>query len=513
MTAAAADATGRPAPTTLAQIPARMWLVLLMVQLCSILFGMTITVANVVLPQIKGTLSATQDQIALVVTFNLVATAVATPLTGWLAARLGWRNLMVGSVAGFTGFSLLCGFAGSVETLVLYRTGQGAFGAPIMPMGQAILLATFPRALHPTVIMMWGIGGVLGPTLGPLLGGAISEAYGWRGAFFMVVPAGILATFIAWIALERHQERGFTRFACTGFLALAALISAAQLMLDRGLRLGWFESTEILVEATIVLVALWVFVVHSATARRPFLDPRMLLDRNFSVGLVIVLVMGALSFTLMVLFPAMLSELRGYPDDVIGMLLAGRGLGNWISFAIVVPFTKWDARLALAVGLLAQALSGWWMASLDINLTDFDIFWSNVLQGFGFGLAYTPMTVLTFATLNPAYTTDGTAVYHLLRNFGSSLFISVSLTLVVHSTATNQANLTALLTPFNEALSYPALLGAWDPENAIGLMAIAGEVRRQAAMIGYLNAFQLFALISALAIPFVWLFRVPGRRG
>ena len=195
MSSPAASFTARlPAfPVTLFSIGPRHWLILLTVQLSTLLFGMTITLANVVLPQIRGTLSATQDEIAWVITLNLVATAVATPMTGWLASRLGWRNLMFFGVLGFTLCSLMCGIADSLETLVLYRIGQGLFGAPIMPMGQAIVLATFPRQLHATVMVIWGAGSVMGPVFGPILGSMIAEAYNWRYAFFMIVPPGLVA--------------------------------------------------------------------------------------------------------------------------------------------------------------------------------------------------------------------------------------------------------------------------------------------------------------------------------
>ncbi len=219
----------------------KQWLTLLMVQLSNMLFGMTITVANLVLPQVRGTLSATQDEIAWVITLNLVATAVATPMTGWLSGRFGWRNLMFGTVLGFTVSSFLCGIANSLETLILARVAQGLFGAPIMPLGQAILLATFPPHLHAFAIVMWGVGAVFGPVVGPIVGAVATEAYNWRAAFFMIVPPGICALTCIWFALAGHTGRTQVRFDWTGFLALSAAVVAAQLIFDRGQRLDWFE--------------------------------------------------------------------------------------------------------------------------------------------------------------------------------------------------------------------------------------------------------------------------------
>ena len=502
------DATARGG---LFSISARQWLILLMVQMSTLLFGMTITLANVVLPQIKGSMSATQDQIAWVVTFNLVATAVGTPMTGWLAARLGWRNLMFFAVFGFTVFSFLCGVAGSLESLVLYRVGQGLFGAPIMPMGQGILLATFPRHMHAMVMMIWGIGGVLGPVTGPVFGSMISEAYNWRAAFFMIVPPGLAATTCIWFALSRHTERADARLDWTGFVALSLALAAAQLIIDRGQRLDWFASTEIQIELVVMVVGFWIFAVHCLTTPKPFLNPRLLLDRNFTIGLFVAFVMGMLSFTPMVLFPGLLHDLRGYPDSLIGALLAGRGIGNWLSFLIIVPFTRRNPRLALACGLSAQAVAGWAMAQLDINLTNSDVFWTNLVQGFGFGLAFTPMSVLAFATLPTQRITEGMALFHLVRNFGSSIFISLSIVLLVRSTAINYSVLSEYVTPFNKTLTYPDIVGQWSTGSHSALLALAGEIQRQAAMIGYINAFYLFAFTAAAAVPLAWLMRDPPR--
>jgi DHA2 family multidrug resistance protein len=362
-------------------------------------------------------------------------------------------------------------------------------------------------------MMIWGIGGVIGPVTGPYLGSMVSEAYNWRWAFFMIVPPGMLATAAVWIALERHDERAERRFDWTGFLALAVAIASAQLVLDRGQRLDWFESFEIRVAIGLSVLAFWIFLVHTMTASEPFFNPRLLLDRNYTVGLLIAAVMGMLMFTPMVLFPGLLHDLKGYPDDLIGTLLVGRGFGNWLSFLVVVQFSRHNPRLGLALGLLAQALSGFWMAQLDINMTNADVFWSNLLQGFGFGLAFTPMSVLAFATLSPKLLTEGMAFFHLVRNFGSSLFISLSVVLLIRSTQTSYAGMSEFISHFNKVLAMPGVLGTWSLETPRGLAALAGEMQRQAAMIGYINAFYLFAITATAAVPLAYLMRdIPRSR-
>jgi DHA2 family multidrug resistance protein len=490
-------------------IGARQWMILLTVQLSTLLFGMTITLANVVLPQIRGSLSATQDEIAWVITLNLVATAVATPTTGWLASRVGWRNLMFFSVLGFTVSSFLCGIADSLDTLILARVGQGLFGATIMPMGQGIVLATFPRHLHTAVMVIWGAGSVMGPVFGPIFGSMMAEAYNWRAAFFMIVPPGIIAMVCIWFSLAAYRERTRTQLDWTGFLALSLAITGLQLMIDRGQRLDWFESPEICLEAATAAIAFWIFAAHSMTATKPFLDPRLLLDRNFSIGLLIAFFMGMLAFTSLVLFPSMLHDLRDYPDSTIGLLLAARGTGNWVAFLVVVPFSRRFPRLSVAVGLFAQASAAWSMSQFDINVGSFDVFWTNALQGFGFGLAYTPMTVLAFATLPAHQITEASGVFTLVRNFGSSLYISVTVVLLVRSTATNYSRLTEFISPYNKALAFPGLPAAWNLDTTTGLMRLATEIQHQALMIGYINSFYLLAVTAAAGVPLVWLMRAP----
>jgi DHA2 family multidrug resistance protein len=488
-------------------ISGRQWLILLMVQLSNLLFGMTITLANLVLPQVRGTLSATQDEISWVITLNLVATAIATPMTGWLSSRLGWRNTMFFTVLGFTISSFLCGIANSLETLILARVAQGLFGAPIMPMGQAILLGTFPRHLHATAIMMWGVGAVFGPVFGPILGSIATEAYNWRAAFFMIVPPGICALVCIWFALAEHSRPSPVDFDWIGFLALSTAIVSAQLIFDRGQRLDWFDSREITVLALVGALAFWVFVAHCLTAKHPFLNPRLLLDRNFAVGTLIAFVMGMLSFTALTLFPSLLHDLRGYPDSVIGTLIAARGLGNWMAFLFIVQLTRIAPRFAIGAGLAIQAIAGFWMAQLDINLTEFDVFWTNFLLGLGQSVAFTPMTVMAFTTLPQNQITEGAAVFTLMRNFGSSLFISLSILVLVRSTTVNYARMTEYITPYNEVRTFPGLPEAWNPETATGLMRLSGEIQRQAAMIGYVNAFYLLAFTAAASVPLACLLR------
>jgi len=493
-------------------IASHRWLVLILAQVTVLTFGMAVTATNVVLPQVRGALSITQDQAAWIVTVFLVGAAVGTPLTGWLAGRLGWRRFMVTTLIGFTVSSLVCGLAGSLEVLLIARVAQGLFSSPLMPLGQGMLLATFPRHMHPLVLMLWGVGATMGPILGPVLGALIAESLNWRWAFLMLVPIGALTTLLALFALGDQEQGTSGRFGTIGFISLAVCMSSAQLMMDRGHRLDWFDSFEIVVEATLVVACACIFIAHTAYARTPFLNRRLFRDWNFNVGTVLALIMGALSFTTIVLFPSLLQDLRGYPDVKVGYLIAGRGLGNLFSFTVAVQLMRYNIRLAFAIGMLLQLWAAWHMTLLNINMTDFDVFWTNMVQGFGFGIAYLPMIGMSFSTLPTNLVVQGSAVFNLMRNFGSSLFISVSILVLVRSTAENYAGLSAAISPMNETLRNPELVGNYGFDTAKDLAVLSAEIGRQATMGGYLNAFILFALAAAIGLPFVLLFRGAKRK-
>lgn len=479
-------------------------LILFTLTMVTMLYAMTVTIANVALPQMQGSLSATQDQIAWVVTFNIVATAVVTPMSGWLSAHMGRRPLMLWAVIGFAIASLLCGTATSVEELVFYRILQGACGAPLVPLSQAILLDTYPREQHGPATAIFGVGVILGPIIAPTLGGYLSDAYSWRWVFFMIVPFALVSLLGVWAFISEHRI-GRSRLDWTGFLALSVAVASLQLMLDRGERNDWFDSPEIVIEAGLTLGAFYVFVMHSFTAERPFFDPRLLRNRNFAVGLVIALVFGMLNFTPITLLPTLLQNLRGYPDSVIGLVLSARGVGTFLGFAFMIVASRLDPRYPLAVGLVLQAYAGWAMAQFDINLTTWGVLWTTAIQGLGVGLMWVPLSMIALSTLQPEQRADGTAFFHLLRNIGSSIFISLSIALVIRTTKVNYAGMVEQVSPFNENLRLPWVTGAWSTESTPALMALGKEALRQATMIGYLNSFLAFAATALVALPLVFL--------
>lgn len=488
--------------------PLRRFMILFVIIIATTLYGTTILVVSTILPQMRGTFSATADEISWVMTFNILATAIMTPMSGWLAARFGTRNVMVACLAGFTISTFMCGYATSLEGIVFWRIMQGACGAPTTPLAQSIMMAVFPRRQHSMVLGIFGFGVVVGPIVGPPLGGHMAEIMTWRWAFYALVPVGMIATAGLWLALLPDDEkRRKVRLDWTGFIALSIAIGCMQLILSRGQRLDWYDSTEIIVETLIGVIAFWIFAAHSLTTKAPFLNPAHLLNRNYSLGILIVTIYGMLNFTPMVLLPPLLREYAGFPDAVIGFIIAGRGLGGCIGFLIAGFSSRIDPRVSMTIGFGMLFTAGIWLMHIDLNVTVASLVANAFLQGLAIGACWVPLTLLTFANVKAEDMPETTAVYHLLRNLGSSFFISVCVAEIVRSTSTNYARMVEMVNPFNKMLTLPGVVGRWDIETVAGLARVGSEINRQSAMIGYLNAFGMFTAACACALPLILMMR------
>ena len=502
----ASEATATPNATATNRL-----MILITVSLCTMLYALTLTIVNVVLPQLQGALSATPDQVSWVITLNVVATAVATPMTGWLVARFGQRQVLIWSVAGFSFFSLLCATPTTLPPLLLYRIGQGAMGAPLVPLAQAIIVAAYPPAQRAMAQGVFGMSVVIGPAIAPMLGGYLAEEYGWRWIFLLILPLCVIALLGVLAFIRDGGRQAGTRLDWTGFILLSMAVSGLQFVMDRGQRLDWFESNLIILLAIVIGLAFYLYVVHTVTADKPFISPALFLDRNFSAGLFLVFVYGMLNMTPLVLLPPLLHNLLGFPDSLIGTLLGTRGAGMVLGFLAASRMGRLDPRIGIVLGLGLIGFSGWRTAGFDFNVTAFEVGWIGALQGLGCGIMWVPLSLVTFATLPDRLLPDASAIFHLLRNFGSSLFISLSVLAVVRSGSVAYAEIAETVNPFNEAFAFASIRGMWSIESLGGLGALAGEIGRQASLIGYTNAFLMYALACVAALPLMLFIKIKPR--
>ncbi len=488
------------------------------VMLATIMQALDTTIANVALPHMQGTMGATYEQIAWVLTSYIVAAAICMPLTGFVAARFGRRRLFLWSVVGFTITSMLCGAAQNLEQIVLFRLLQGVFGASLVPLSQAVLLDAYPREQHGSAMALWGLGVMVGPILGPTLGGWLTEYYDWRWVFYINLPFGILA----WLGItayvhETPLQHG-RRFDWFGFAMLSLAIGAFQMMLDRGHTLDWFASTEIAVEAILAGAGLYLFVAHMLTHDHPFLEPQLFRDRNFVVGLLFIFVVGMILLTTMTLLPPFLQNLLGYPVVDVGVLLAPRGVGTMAAMLFVGRLSgRVAVRWQLLAGLALTALSQWEMTRFNLDIDGWDIVRTGIVQGFGLGFLFVPLSTVSFSTLAPRLRNEGTALYSLIRNIGMSIGVSVVITMLARGTQSSNAALAQYIHPFSLPQRAAVDAGALDPSTPQGLALIEAEVARQAATLAYLQDFRLMMWVTVAAMPLIVLLRpaktAPGAPG
>ena len=474
-------------------------LITISVMVASIMQALDTTIANVALPRIQGSLSATQDQITWVLTSYIIATAIMMPLSGWLAGQFGRKRIFLISIAVFTFASVLCGLAQTLPQMVAFRGLQGLGGAALVPMSQAVLLDINPPERHGRAMAVWGMGVILGPIIGPALGGWLTDDYNWRWVFYINVPFGIVS-FLGVLTFLAESPRKRTRFDFFGFITLSFALGALQMMLDRGPLKDWFGATEVWIEATIAAVAFYLFAVHTATARDPpFVSPSLFRDRNFLTGNMFVFVVGVVLFATLALLPPLLQEHMGYPVFLTGLITAPRGIGTLISMVLVGRLIgRIATRYLILFGLLATAFSLWQMSGFSLLMDGAPVIWSGFIQGFGTGFVYVPLAAVAFATLNPQLRNEATAVFNLTRNIGSSIGISVVEALLVRNTQVMHVALASHLTRY---------AGAQGVSAGTGLALLNARVTEQAAMIAYNDDFKLMMILTICVIPFVFLLR------
>ncbi len=483
-------------------------LITLSIMLATIMQVLDTTIANVALPSMTGDLGASQDTITWVLTSYIVAAAIMTPMTGWVSDRFGRRNVFLTSVVGFVLSSMACGLSWNLGSMVGFRILQGLFGAAIVPLSQTFLLDINPREKHGQAMAMWGAGIMVGPIIGPTLGGWLTESFDWRWVFFINLPVGALALAGCLAFLPRAETRR-RRFDFFGFAMLAIGIGALQMMLDRGGEVEWFAAMEIWLYAFLAITGIWVFGVHILTTDEPFIDPRIFADRNFLTGLVFIFIIGIVLLASLALLPPMLSSIYGYPTITTGLVMAPRGVGTMISMILVGRLVRLvDARILVVTGLSLTTLSLHMMTGFTPQMDDMPVIVSGVIQGLGLGLVFVPLSTVAFATLAPKYRADATSLFSLVRNIGSSIGISVVSLMLSRNVQINHAELGAALGPFNPTLR--ALMPGSGGSPAM-LSQLDGLVNQQALMISYIDDFKLMMIVTMLAVPLALLLRRPKK--
>ncbi len=470
------------------------------------------TIANVALPYMQGGLAASADQITWVLTSYITAAAILTAPVGFLAARFGRKAVFLVSVGGFTLASLLCGAAQSLEQMVIFRLLQGGFGAALVPLSQSTMLDIYPPSQRGQAMAIWGMGVMVGPILGPRLGGLLTESLNWRWVFYVNLPFGLLAFAGLLVFLPREgldRERGFDWL---GFGVLALGIGALQVMLDRGELQNWFGSVEIIVEATLAGLGIYLFLVHMATAEHPFIPPRIFRDRNFLAGMGVMFVVGAILFSTAALLAPYLQTLGNYPVFTAGLMLAPRGLGTMAAMLIAGRLaTRFDPRAVMLFGILLLAWTLHDMTGWTPDVSEWTLVTTTVLQGVGLGFVFIPLNMLAFATLEPALRTDGTALVSLMRNLGSAIGISVMAALLTRNTQVNHEELAAHVSLLNRMFEWPAIQQWWNPATRQGAALLNAEVTRQASIIAFGNDFKALMLLTLAMLLLLPLMRRPPR--
>lgn len=478
------------------------------VMVAAMMNSLDTTIANVALPHIQGSVSASSDEIGWVLTSYIVAAAIFTPLAGWLADKIGRKRLLIASIIGFTLASGLCGLATNLDEIILFRLLQGAFGAALQPMSQATLLDMTPKEDQAQAMSIWSMGAILGPILGPTLGGWLTDNFSWRWVFFINLPLGILAAAGVAIFMLDTREQNVRRFDMFGFLMLAFAIAGLQLMLDRGQTQDWFNSTEIWLEMAAALFFGYLFIVHILTAKSPFVDVTLFKDRNFIVASIFGFFLAVILFGALALLPPMLENLMGYPVVLTGFVTAPRGVGTMISMSLAgVMMKRFDPRILIAGGFLVAAFGVHLMSGYSLQMDARLTIMAGFLQGLGTGQVFVALSLMAFATLPIRFRNEGTAMFTLIRSVGGAVGIAILEALTVRSAAAVHSRLVEGIRPDNPILS--RAMPGFDFNSPSAVAAMNGEITRQAMMVSYVDIFWLMALISVLVVPLAFLLRLP----
>jgi DHA2 family multidrug resistance protein len=462
------------------------------------------TIANVALPHMQAALGATPETIIWVLTSYILASAVATPITGWLEARIGRRSLFLIAILGFTASSVLCAVSVSLPMMVAARTLQGIFGAFVVPLGQATMIDTCPPEKRAQSLMILTIGMTTSPIMGPILGGWITDSYGWRWVFYINIPVGLLGAIGVWFLID-DVPLPKRRFDMMGFALLTIALATLQLMLDRGAQLDWFHSPEILIEIGLCIAAAWMFIVHSITSPAPLIPAALFRDRNFLLATFFLMLQSGIVYSGIAQLAPMLQILFHYDPTGAGILMSPRGIGSLLAMPLVTPLShRVDARLLVGFGMALLILSLWMLTGLELDASSEIFIAAGFIQGFGVGFAFLPLTLMAYATLAPHLRTEGAAINSLARNVTSSVAVSVVGAMFVRNLQISHSDLAVHINPMAMPFLDTNVLRNMGATGGMVISMIDLEVQRQAAMIAYLDTFWITMWAAVLALPLIY---------
>ncbi len=500
------------------------WIIAIAVMLGTFMEVLDTTVVNVSLPHIAGNLSASVDESTWVLTSYLVANAIILPMTGWLANHFGRKRVLMASITGFTISSFLCGLAPSLPLLILFRVMQGASGGGLQPLSQAIMLEAFPPEKRGKAMAFWGLGIVVAPMLGPVLGGWITDSYSWRWVFYINLPVGILALIMSSLFIfdPHYISRKTERIDYWGIGLLALGIAALQIMLDKGQEEDWLSSHFIVILLVVTVVGLGWFIINELLDNHPIVNLRVFENRTYASGVFLMTVMGFVLYGSTVLLPILLQTLLGYSALDAGLAMLPRGLGSFIAMPLVgILMSKIEPRKLLAVGFSVAAGSMWWLSKINLNAGYWDIFWPQFVQGTSLGFLFVPLTTITHDPIPKEQMGNATSLFNLMRNIGGSIGIAAVTTIVARQT---QANINVLSKRTNQydpaaRMMYQGARSmfmskgadfATASKQAYG--AMFGMVQQQAAILAFLHAFRLLGMMFLAVLPLILLMKPPRHK-
>lgn len=503
-------AVGDPDAASVPLSPAVRKLLTILLMASVLMCALDITIANVALPHMQASLGASPESISWVLTSYILATAMMTPVTGWLGGRIGRKRLFLASLAGFTLTSALCGLAASLMLEVAARFFQGVCAAFLIPSTQAVMIDIHPKSQQVRAVTTWGLGAMVGPIMGPILGGYLTDMINWRWVYFINLPIGILAT-IGMLALLPKLPSPARKLDVFGFLLMAVALGSFQLMLDRGTSQGWFDSPEILIEAGCALSTLWMLVIQQRRSSHPILPAALFRDRNALSAIIFVLFVGGINTTGAALIAPMTQTLLGYPVLDAGILMVPRSIMMTVAMIAAARLIRVvDVRLIVGGGILLSAVAMWMTTAFNLEMDSHLLIVSGLILGTGLGFAMMPMNYLVGSTVAPEYRTDAAAVYSLARNVGASITLSISSAMLAHNVQVNHEELGAHITAQTMPILQPGMVEQFGLQGGRIAAMLDVEINRQAMMIAYLDDFWVLSIGLACVIPVVFMLR-PAR--